>query len=110
MSVLKENGFITDDSVLCEQGNRTTFETRLLRSKAATEKISLDELARVLIMITRSVVIKVVEKLILVKKAVLLMVWLLLANSMMNTLLLVNMFINCYAKARNIFPTFILQT
>lgn len=53
LSVLKENGFITDDSVLCEQGNRTTFETRLLRSKAATEKISLDELARVLIMINK---------------------------------------------------------
>lgn len=53
LSVLKENGFITDDSVLCEQGNRTTFETRLLRSKAATEKISLEELARVFIMINK---------------------------------------------------------
>ncbi len=53
ISCLKENGFITDDSILCENGNRTTFETYRLRAKAATEEISLEELARVLLMINK---------------------------------------------------------
>ena len=53
LSVLKDNGFITDDSILCEKGNRTTFETRLLRAKAATDEITLEQLARVLVMINK---------------------------------------------------------
>lgn len=53
ISVLKENGFITDDTLLNEHGNRTTFETYRLRAKAATEEISLEELARVLLMINK---------------------------------------------------------
>ena len=53
VGLLKENGFITDGTVLAEQGNRTTFETYRLRAKAAEEEISLEELARVLLMINK---------------------------------------------------------
>lgn len=53
ISCLKKNGFINDDSILCENGNRTTFETYRLRAKAATEEITLEELARVLLMINK---------------------------------------------------------
>ena len=53
ISLLKKEGFITEDSVLCEKGNHSTFETRLLRAKAVTEEISLEELARVLIMLNK---------------------------------------------------------
>ena len=53
VKILKEAGFITDETILSEQGNRTTFETYLLRAKAATERISLEELARVLLMINK---------------------------------------------------------
>ncbi len=42
---LKELGFITDETILSEQGNRTTFETCRLRAKAAEEEISLEELS-----------------------------------------------------------------
>ena len=44
MEVLKEHKLITEDTILSENGNRTTFETYRLRAKAATEKISLEEL------------------------------------------------------------------
>lgn len=53
IGLLKENGFITDETILSEQGNRTTFETYRLRAKAAEEEISLEELARVLLMINK---------------------------------------------------------
>ena len=53
LTLLKEHGFITDETVLCEQGNRTTFETRRLRARAVTEEITLEELARVLLMINK---------------------------------------------------------
>lgn len=53
LEVLKENGFINNETVLCEQGNRTTFETVRLRAKAVEEEISLEELARVLLMINK---------------------------------------------------------
>lgn len=53
ISCLKEKGFINDDTILCENGNRTTFETYRLRAKAATEEITLEELARVLLMINK---------------------------------------------------------
>lgn len=53
VEVLKGNGFISDDSVLSENGNKTTFETYRLRSKAAKEEISLLELTRVLLMINK---------------------------------------------------------
>ncbi len=53
VSVLRRNGFIDDDTLLSEQGNRTTFETYRLRAKAATEEVTLRELARVLLMINK---------------------------------------------------------
>ena len=53
INILKENGFVADDTLLSENGNRTTFETYRLRAKAATEEISLHELARVLLMINK---------------------------------------------------------
>lgn len=51
--ILKEHDIINDNTILYENGNRTTFETYRLRAKAATEEISLEELARVLIMINK---------------------------------------------------------
>ena len=53
IELLKENGFIDDETCLSENGNRTTFETYRLRAKAATEEISLKEFARVLLMINK---------------------------------------------------------
>lgn len=50
---LKESGIITDDTLLYENGNRTTFETYRLRAKAANEEITLEEFARVLLMINK---------------------------------------------------------
>ena len=51
--VLKKAGFITDDTLLYEDGNHSTFETYRLRSKAASEEITLEQLARVLLMINK---------------------------------------------------------
>lgn len=45
--------FISPDTVLCENGSNTTFETLRLRAKAATEEITLEELSRVLLMINK---------------------------------------------------------
>ncbi len=53
VNILKEHGFITDGTLLSENGNKTTFETYRLRAKAATEQISLEEFARVLLMINK---------------------------------------------------------
>jgi len=53
IELLKEQGFIDDNTLLSENGNRTTFETCRLRAKAATDEISLRELARVLLMINK---------------------------------------------------------
>lgn len=53
IALLRENGFIDDDTFLCEDGKGTTYETLNLRSKAASEEISLSELARVLLMINK---------------------------------------------------------
>lgn len=50
-SVLLEAGLIASDSKLNEDGKDTTFETYRLRSKAVSEPISLEELARVLFML-----------------------------------------------------------
>lgn len=50
---LKRNNIINDSSILCENGNRTTFETYNLRAKAVNEKVSLNELARILLMINK---------------------------------------------------------
>lgn len=53
IDILKENGFINNNALLSESGNRTTFQTLRLRAKAATEEISLCEFARVLLLINR---------------------------------------------------------
>ncbi len=53
IEVLTEHKFISDSTILSENGNKTTFETYRLRAKAATEKIYLEELARVLLMINK---------------------------------------------------------
>lgn len=50
---LKQYGIISDETILTEIGNKTTFETIRLRSKAATEEISLEQFARVLLMINK---------------------------------------------------------
>ncbi len=51
--ILKQNGWISDQTILSENGNNTTFETYRLRAKAATEEVSLDEFARILLMMNR---------------------------------------------------------
>ena len=51
IEILKRNGFITDKTILSENGNRTTFETYRLREKAVNEVVTLDQFARILIMI-----------------------------------------------------------
>jgi len=53
IGVLKKHCFITDQTILSESGNKTTFETYRLRAKAVNEKISLEEFARVLLMINK---------------------------------------------------------
>lgn len=53
LSALKDAGWIREDALLSENGPGTTFETLRLRAKAATECISLEELARVLLMINK---------------------------------------------------------
>ncbi|MDD7317246.1 MAG: type II CRISPR RNA-guided endonuclease Cas9 [Prevotella sp.] len=50
---MKEHGIIDDDTPLFELGNRTTFQTYRARAKAVIEKISLEEFARVLLMINK---------------------------------------------------------
>lgn len=53
IEVLKEAGLIMDDVVLAEHGAGSTFETLGLRAKAAGEKVSLEELARILLMLNK---------------------------------------------------------
>ena len=53
IDILKEKGFINDDTLLSENGNKSTFETYRLRAKAATEQIKLEDFARVLLMINK---------------------------------------------------------
>ena len=53
IEVLKSHDFIDDETILSENGNKTTFETYRLRAKAAIEEISLPEFARVLLQINK---------------------------------------------------------
>ncbi len=53
IQILKANNWISDSTLLSENGNSTTFETYFLRAKAVKEKISLEEFARVLLMINK---------------------------------------------------------
>lgn len=50
---LKQNNILIDDTVLAETGNASTFSTYRNRAKAVTEKISLDDFARILLMINK---------------------------------------------------------
>ena len=50
---LLEHHIISDETPLFEQGNNTTFQTYRARAKAVTEKITLEEFARVLLMINK---------------------------------------------------------
>ena len=53
IDALEQAGVIDDDSLLTENGPRTTFETLRARAKAATEEVSLQEFARILLMINK---------------------------------------------------------
>ena len=53
ISLLRREHFITDETLLYEDGNNSTFETYRLRARAASEEISLEQLARVLLMINK---------------------------------------------------------
>jgi CRISPR-associated endonuclease Csn1 len=53
IKILKQNGWINDQTILSENGNKSTFETYRLRARAVTEEISLEEFARILLMINR---------------------------------------------------------
>ena len=50
---LIEHHIISDETPLFEQGNNTTFQTYRARAKAVTEKITLEDFARVLLMINK---------------------------------------------------------
>lgn len=52
-SILIENSIISEDSKLTEDGSNSTYETLELRAKAAREEISLEEFARVLLVINK---------------------------------------------------------
>ncbi len=53
ISILKENGWISSSSILSENGKNSTYETYFLRAKAAKQELSLEELARVFLMINK---------------------------------------------------------
>lgn len=53
IEILKEHKFISEETNLSENGNYSTFETYRLRAKAASEKISLEQFARVLLMLNK---------------------------------------------------------
>ena len=50
---LLNHHIISDETPLFEQGNNTTFQTYRARAKAVTEEITLEEFARVLLMINK---------------------------------------------------------
>ena len=52
-SILKEEGWINADSSLSEQGLGSTYQTLELRSRAASEQVSLEELSKVLLSINK---------------------------------------------------------
>ncbi len=51
ITTLKQYGIISGNTILCEDGPGTAFQTYRLRAKAADEEISLEEFARVLLML-----------------------------------------------------------
>ncbi|QQS50360.1 MAG: type II CRISPR RNA-guided endonuclease Cas9 [Bacteroidota bacterium] len=53
IKILIDNKVLSDSTTLSETGNKTTFETYKLRALATTERISLEEFAKVLLMINK---------------------------------------------------------
>jgi len=53
VEILIKNGFISEDTPLTEMGKDTTFETLKLRAQSASQKINLDDLARVFMAINK---------------------------------------------------------
>jgi CRISPR-associated endonuclease Csn1 len=53
IEILIKNKFISQETILSENGNKTTFETYHLRAKAATEEVTLEQFARILLMINK---------------------------------------------------------
>ena len=53
IDILKKNNFISDETILSEEGKNTTHTLWELRAKAATEEVSLNEFARVLLAINK---------------------------------------------------------
>lgn len=53
LEVLTKTNIINSETKLCEDGKQTTFQTWELRAKAASEKIELNEFARVLLAINK---------------------------------------------------------
>ena len=51
---LKNAGLISDTAILSEQGPGSTFETLRLRAQSATDEVSLEEFARILLMDIRA--------------------------------------------------------
>jgi CRISPR-associated endonuclease Csn1 len=51
IEILKEKRLITNEAILSENGNKTTFETYRLRALSVVDKVSLEQLARILLMI-----------------------------------------------------------
>ncbi|PID92895.1 MAG: type II CRISPR RNA-guided endonuclease Cas9 [Bacteroidetes bacterium] len=53
IEILKENGLITDTTPLTEIGKNTTHQTLALRAKSAREQVSLEDLAKILLLINK---------------------------------------------------------
>ncbi len=53
IKILKENGFITNNTFLNEEGKNTTFSTYKSRAEAVNQKISKEDFAKVLLMINK---------------------------------------------------------
>lgn len=53
IEILQENGLLKNDTILSEEGNHSTFRTYSIRAKAPSERIELEDLSRVLLMINK---------------------------------------------------------
>lgn len=51
--LMREAGWIASDTLLCEDGKNTTYETLNLRARAVNEEVTLAELARVMLAINK---------------------------------------------------------
>lgn len=62
IKLLTEHHFISEESILNEIGNHSTFQTYRLRNLAVSEQIKLDELARILLMLNKKEDTKAAER------------------------------------------------